>query len=293
MISRTRMLDCAPNVVVLILVSLSCWQGTSCGQSSVIEMPRSNSEGHSEDFGIRNSLPGRVFALEAKMMETRPPHLRGELSVQQLADSLNSIGVVTLIDRLNVGDVIDLHDPSISLPHRNATLATCLRFALAEHELVWTIVPQAVVITTADAQYDPGFQLAVTYDVSVLGMEMIDVMDAVSISVDPDSWEDAGGPNRLYGFAADGNELLTVTADYAHQKMVRDYFASLMKLKGNGGGVQAAPDSRLASSPIAMPMRSPKRGMTLPGSNTYSGFGGGGLGGGVFDVPDRFSVPHK
>ena len=191
----------------------------------------------------------------------------------------------------------------IQMPAAALSLGRGLTYGLGEFNCRWTLDARgSLLILTATGEEETS--LTVSYDVTgLLATSDFDTLiNLISSTVEPDSWDDVGGPGTMQPAPVGHRDLLVVSNTLHVQLETRRLLNSLARMSGASttslpGALRRRSRTAerlgmapLGSSVIAMPHQSKKRGIGLPnhtGDNTTSshgGFGGGmmgGMGGGM------------
>ncbi len=265
-------------------------------QSTVVVPPAPTVE--PEDPGLAkgslpNSLSPQLLRVESLLAAPTPNAWRSKMEVRQLVRLMNSASLPVVLDPSAADNQLQDTTP-LRLALRNASIDSNLRFALRAFQCDYVITDSGVIrILSEDAMLQHDGLSQVTYNIGRLARDYDraeGVMDLVGNAIDPDSWSDLGGIAYMHITNAKNGFLLTVTHTYQHQRQVRQLLASTVIL-GGGAADEIDPLASFdgTTQPVLLPeeylaLRRNRRGMSLPGSGTTSGFGGGGAirGGGVF-----------
>jgi|GEM_PF-5548009 len=254
------------------------------GASSVILPPSSNGRGVSG--GIRHDLPAETIATARRLSRLPVRAFVGEWSLADFVEHLNESGVPTLLDRRAVEDEGVAEDDRIRISQRLSMDAN-LTHALREFDLGWTVSKRGThILITSQSEMEEHL-INVTYDVTPLvsSGNYDALINTLTSTVEPNSWDEVGGPGTAQEMDVRGRRLLVVSNNYSTQQQVLKLFNSLHRF----GGARAVPavtsgarrsSLMTASQPIALPARPKKRGINLPNSGSMSGMGGG-MGGGM------------
>lgn len=190
------------------------------------------------------------------------------------------------------------------------SMAKSLQMALLENDSVYMVQPDgSILIISIDDEMEPDYLQTVIYDVTSLAGSVAQAQRLghwMTQTISSDSWEFNGGGNATLAFYAhNGRILMSVSQSYAIHLRLRQHLSSTSRLAGStvvlpspGPVVRSSEGShpsrqtstsvKLASSVVQVPSqhtksnRRKRRGFSRPDSGSSSGFGGGGMSGGVF-----------
>lgn len=295
-IAMSRFLSSAsglPAFYLLLLLPTFCY-----AQSTVIQLPGESPTDQAElqpmsQGVIPNSFTPQLRKAEQLMSQLTPQTWRSEKKAGNLVRMMNQAGLQVVLEESAADN--NLHDETLlRLALRSASIHTNLRFALRPYQCDYVITDAGIIrIMSADEILDVASMNTVTFDTSPIARDYDgadSIMNLIRNTIDPDYWEMNGGVGRMHLTTTRKGFLLTATQDYQHHRQVRQLLENTFAL---GGGAVPGNDSMVAfdgtSQPVRLPeeylaLRRNRRGMSLPGSGTTSGFGGGGAmrGGGVF-----------
>ncbi len=283
--------------LVLLVVTCPLLTASSAhAQSTVVQLPgQSQSEsGLTSVVDAGDDVPSSVSSLvkrtETSLARPTPAAWRAEMPARRLLAMMNQAGFQILLHE-SAGDNRLDDDALIRMALHNASVAVNLRFALEPFQCDYLIDDSGViVIMSEDALLD--HLVRYTYNISQLAQDYdsaLEVAQLITETIDPDSWDENGGTGRMVVTGVGSGMIMTVTQTYRNQREVQKQLASAIRM-GNGpvsSGLDVLSMGG-ASSAVLLPeeylaLRRNLRGMSLPGSGTTSGFGGGfGRGGGVF-----------
>lgn len=267
-----------------------------CAQSSVIQLPgnasviAATSESSPNDFP--SSVSEQVKRTEKLLRSPTPMEMCYESDVSQLLEQFREFGIQIVLDESAAENNLD-EDTDVRLRLPGVAIDVNLRDMLKPYQCKYSINESGVVtILSEDANEELFIRL--TYDISNIAGDFDGVdqlMGLVQETIDPDSWEENGGNGRMYPVGTGNRMLLTISQTYRNQRQIRSQLGTIRQMSGGSWvkrGASAKPRAG-TSSVVALPektylqRRKNRRGMSLPGSGSTSGFGGGaGLGGGVF-----------
>ena len=190
------------------------------------------------------------------------------------------------------------------------SMAKCLQMAFRENDSVYMVQHDgSILIISIDDEMEPDYSQTVIYDVTSLAGSVTQAQRLghwMTQTISSDSWEFNGGGNGSMAFYShNGRILMSVSQSYSIHLQLRRHLSSTSRLAGSTIVVpspapvvrlpagshrsnQASANVKLASSVVQVPTqhtksnRRKRRGFSRPDSGSSSGFGGGGMGGGVF-----------
>lgn len=249
---------------------------------------------------IQHDLSASAQTLGQQLGKTNGSRFSGGTTVSKLAQTLSAIGIATVVDRNSLEDEnVSPDDDPIRMPTANISLGQGVAVALGELNLGWTISKHGESVLIASRSRIEEELFTVTCDVTHLcatadmGEPLLDV---ISSSIEPDSWDEVGGPGSLRLIEVRGRVLLVVANDYHVQTSLIRLLNSLRRMGGTGPFLNLQRTTSVSnrnsnqsssvagSTPVAMPTAPKKRGIALPDSKSmgpYGGFGGG-MAGGMF-----------
>ena len=255
-------------------------QSWSGGVSSVILPPSSSVSAVSG--GIRHDLPATATAHRLARLSARA--FVGEWSLRDFITLLNETGIPTVVNGRALEEEAVAEDDRIKISGR-LPMDASLTQALRDLDLAWTVSQRGThILITSRSDMEERLMI-VTYDVtpSVATGESSALIHTLTSTVEPDSWDEVGGPGTAKAMGVRGRHLLVVSNAYLTQLKVSRLFNSLNRLGGASSVPLAGSRSRrglmTASQPIALPTSPKKRGINLPNSGSMSAMGGGGFGG--------------
>ena len=243
--------------------------------------------------GVQDDMPASVNSLVERLRRMPGTALEGKLTLRELVVTLNQSGVPTLLDLRRLEEENLSPNKSIEFPRASVSIDDRLSLALDPIDCGWTVTAKgnAILITSRNAIEES--LMVVTYDLNQLAhsSDLHSIINAITSTVDPESWEDVGGNGTIEVVNIRGRDLLVVASNYHIHREVSRLLNSLHRMGGSalprgGRRTRSSSLSMRVSQPIALPERSTKRGINLPGSNSrgnMGGFGGGMMGmGGMF-----------
>ena len=190
------------------------------------------------------------------------------------ADLSRQHGINIQLDRRALDDVGLAADTPITKSLSGLSLKSCLRLILRELNLTYVVRDEVLLITTPEEA--ERVQVTRLYPVSDLvlardeaGQTWADfdsLIQTVTSTVEPESWEEVGGPGSVSGMSYPGADVLVIRqTDEVHEE-IASLLARMRSL--------AAPRDGTTDLPVR------PRGPAHPGFGGMSGMGGGFGGGG-------------
>ena len=180
-----------------------------------------------------------------------------------------------VVDRRSLEDVgLSVDDP-ITLKLDNTTLRDALGMICDEFDLTYTIRGELIVLMSLEeAEYQGLVKRVYWLDGSGLDVQM--AMDTVQKTINPETWEDIGGPSVIAPVVNQRQSLVINTTYVVHKEIEQ-----LMKAL-RGGHLSEDPDIGLV-----------RRKMKRDGGMGMGGMGMGGMGGSFNVIPDEGSLEGK
>ena len=115
-------------------------------------------------------------------------------------------------------------DQPVTIPGKTRSVLDLLEAVCKEHELVWKVDHESLVITTKDEDENGLLELRV-YDISraLRRGTSEQLMDALTNTAEFGDWEEAGGPAGLYAL---GNALI-VKNSAANQRKIANWLSQI------------------------------------------------------------------
>ena len=292
----------------IALLCLSALPG-SCvyGQSTVIGQPSAvSSQIPSNQFArqnyslnrfnplqrkIRTSHPQPTDTMTSRLGQPTPESWMGARTMQSLILRMKESGFQVLLDESSSDNNLT-DETEIQLPLAGESIDRNLRWVLREFSCDYSVSDDGVIeIYSDDALHDASVLQLRTYDIGPLTSDQdsaYDIVDLISETVDPDSWEMNGGNHRLALSTLGNGYLLTVVCGYQHQRVVSDLLEDILTLGSASRGLKIVPrttDSRPntfpghGSTPVRLPSSSSNNN-TRPSRSTP--IRRGGFDGGIF-----------
>lgn len=197
------------------------------------------------------------------------------------------LGINIKLDEVALDEVSIATDSPVTIQLSNVTLKSALRIMLRDLELSYIIRDEVLLITTPEVAennlsiviYPVGDLLEIPYsDDGKQDFKSIDfsnLIDAITTSVTPESWDEVGGPGSLPEFQQRGAIIINQTEE-VHAKLA-EFLTKLRIVHAQSTQKPAAkPD------PNEIVVRTYKYRNNLDPAMYGGGFGGGGGGGGLF-----------
>jgi hypothetical protein len=147
---------------------------------------------------------------------------------------------------------------TVSLSRANLPVRSALRTILAGLDLAWVIRGEAILIPTkAEAE---NILATRVYDVEDLlvfpGGEMGELIEMLTSTLEPVSWDDTGGPGTIRACRGPGTHAIIVTQTQELHEQIAELLAALRRVRGRRPAQRAmAESSRSASQPKRNPSR--------------------------------------
>ena len=160
-----------------------------------------------------------------------------EVPLDEVVDSLRqNAGVNLLLD----DDSCEPKKIKITVQLKNVELKTALELMLQNVELAWTVAHDSIWITTKEQA--EGTLETRTYDISDLASfrnekgdtlpDYEQLVDAITRTIEPSSWDEAGGPASIQPFTGNGVQALVVEQTWAAQERICQLLADVRKIRG-------------------------------------------------------------
>jgi hypothetical protein len=184
-------------------------------------------------------------------------------------------GIEIQVDTKALEDVKMGADTPISKSIRNVKFRSALNLILRDLDLTWVITDEVLMITTPEEA-----ELHLTtrvYDVSGLAavqdprgkrwQDFESLIRAITGTIDPESWEDVGGPGSMNELEYQGASVLIVRQTLDVHGQVRRLLDDLAKVAEEHGD-EVIPTRKRKKPQAAGP--------NVPGTSGFGGMGGGG-----------------
>ncbi|WP_425617650.1 STN domain-containing protein [Anatilimnocola sp. NA78] len=143
-------------------------------------------------------------------------------------------------------------DQPVTIKVQNITLNSALNLMLADLNLTTTIQNETLVITTIEDAQSPENMITRVYPVKDLldaGNDYDPLIELITSTLEPDSWQDVGGPGSISGFENSAS-LVTSQRRDIHQR-IGALLMTLRQAKSVQGISSRSPVPTRASSPLA------------------------------------------
>ena len=262
-------------------------------------IPSSASTGFVVHRRVANSDPIAKVNAQNRMAQPTPLAWRQEMPFGRLVELMINSGLDVYVDE-SLADNNLGRQQLVRLALHSADLKTNLNFALAAYDCTYQINDAGIIsLMSEDAAFEN--QVSTTYDLRLLVTDTVGAYEVENLlmeTVDPDSWEANGGAARARTVKIGTRYSLTIVQTYQNQLKIQSLLDKIYSI-GDGAvqGIASAYSSSVyddretfqassGSTPVLLPeqytrLRENRRGMSLPGSGSTSGFGGGGFGGGA------------
>jgi len=161
----------------------------------------------------------------------------------------NTYKIPILLDRRALDDVGVQNDTPVTISLKGLKLRSVLKHLLRPLDLTWMVQDEVLLVTTteqADAYletrlYEIGDLVAMRDEQLRPYNDFDQLIDVITSTVQPTTWDTVGGPGSIAGFESAGITVLVVSqTQQAHEK-VEDLLAALRKIRRAG---DAAPPVR-------------------------------------------------
>lgn len=273
-------------ISLLTLVVTDLISDPAFSQSTIVRV-------NTQRLHIPNSLSPATRRAEQKLKRATPASWRSTMTLKNLIQALNQTGLSIGVAPLAEENGLSPQTP-IRMALRNASLGENLRFALRGHNCDFTINASGIIIIDDESHLaeDRTNFLVVTYNLNQVVKDLSSADDLKSLleqSINMEDWENYGGPGQMLISTGEKGYLLTVSQTWRHQQQILHFLETHVVLGGRLKTTANELASRGISRPVKLPenyrsLRRNRKGISLPGSESTSGFGGGGAirGGGVF-----------
>jgi hypothetical protein len=191
-------------------------------------------------------------------------------------------------------------DQPVTMVAKDVAAEKFLSLLLRELNLTFILKHGVILVTTNEEAQSPENMLTRVYPVADLcdwvrlpreyggglSLDFDPLVDMITSTIEPDSWQDVGGPGSITGFE-NSRSLVIATRYDLHQK-IAPLLVTLRRAKGLQGIRTAAPQSgsaQVLSTPLKLSSPLPVRNRDRPGSirvqpipkSSQAAPGGGGL----------------
>lgn len=161
------------------------------------------------------------------------------------ADLRNRLGVSVVLDRTTLSDAGITSDTPVTASIRGASFRSLLHLLLHDLKVTWIIRNEVILITTqeeAESQVEtrlyPVLDLVAasgaTPDKAVRGEHDYDTLiDTITTTIEPDSWDEVGGPGTIAEYPGAGALVISQTAEIHEQ--VERVLAAIRRVKAIQG----------------------------------------------------------
>lgn len=185
-------------------------------------------------------------AREAAILNTLAEHVQFQFRETTLVDVCNTIrrnrGIRPMLEIKALDDIGIDTDTTVTLAIDGVPLRTALDAILSriDPSLKWAIEREMLVISTQEA-FDERLQTWI-YDVTDLVRFDVDdqyydsdydsLIELVSRTVEPDSWDEVGGPGSIADYELQEKSLLVVSQSYATHQEIDALLRKMYRLAG-------------------------------------------------------------
>lgn len=180
--------------------------------------------------------------------------------LSELVDDFSQqMGLSIIVRRKALEDAGIDYDQPITAKIYGASYRSMLRLILSEHDLTWLIRDEVLIITTRDdAESDLETRLYPVLDLVALEGNTVDeaargehdydkLIESITTTVEPDSWDEVGGPGTVADFPNAAALVITQTQEVHEQ--VEKVLLSLRRVR-EMQGIPALPLSSVASKKV-------------------------------------------
>lgn len=249
---------------------------------------------------LPDNTPAAVQTTLRKLDSLRSNVIASKLTLNELHTKLNRLQIPTILDFSSLEDeAVSPEDDIVDVPAANLTLGQALKYALEHSGCTWTLDTSGNLLILSNVAAEE-LLMTVSYDVTELVTygDNDALINLITATVQPDSWDEVGGPGTVLPAPPGRRDLLVVSNSFHVQRETQQLLNSLARMSTSSsvslpGALPRGPRIRsrtsvvprpLGSSVISMPHQSKKRGIGLPnhtGDGTTGGFVGG-MAGGMF-----------
>jgi hypothetical protein len=232
---------------------------------------------------VPGDLSPTVRVVERQLAQATPESWRSEMSVNDLRFAMSRTGLRVYLDESARDSNLD-ESAIIRLALHNASVDENLRFALHAFQCDYTILDSGTIVIASEDELIDRLQTRITFDITNLPQDPQMVAQSLQESIDPDGWEDYGGMGRIQVVASSSRHLLVVSNTYQNTRQVRRLLDSFSAMSGATGMPATQRLLAGASTPVQLPddYQGAGEGAVVGSRGNGRGFGGSGLGGGVF-----------
>lgn len=170
---------------------------------------------------------------ESILSQPFPDQFNGQATAEQTVADLAKLGLPIILHQTAIDDSLT-HDDVLDLKLPQQPLKTRLMAALESVNATLVFRDDHISIISKDEEEDSLMFMTITYDVSGMGINPMDLVDVVQASVYADSWQDTGqGLGTIQHINVRGKDLLIISQSYVIQSAVQNLFQSMNVLTGN------------------------------------------------------------
>lgn len=184
--------------------------------------------------GVRSAAEDAAYRRIRTRLELRTQASWPRENLLQLQQRLRSEGVPVMIDRVALDDIGESPE-SLKLASTPAgvTLRSALQLRLEQADLAYMIRNETLLITTEEeaeyrldtriynvARITPIEQLPTWGGGSIQGRDFDSLIQLITSSIAPDSWDEVGGPGSIEPYGAGQSGLLVISqTEVVHQRI--------------------------------------------------------------------------
>ncbi len=194
-----------------------------------------------------------------------------ETPLSEVTEFLERVhGVRIVLDRAALDDLGVQSDTPVSMRLRGVSLESALNLLLRniKADLAWTIDCEVLLVTSKEEAnsrlfvevYDVADLVVCQDEKGALWDDYETLVEMLTSNVEPDSWDDLGGPGAITGATISSAKVLVVTQTYSVHREIRRLLAELRKLAAKGKTDGKPPVRPRPSPPTATAKGYPGRG---------------------------------
>lgn len=179
---------------------------------------------------IRDSLTQEDAEAWERLFQVAPMVVSEQVSIREIVEYLEQSGIRGFINVLALEDEGFDVEERLPLPASALSVGNQLLTSFPDYGLTLRLENGLVVVSTLSD--DEERMKSVTFDVTGLDADPIDLINAIQCTVDPLSWEDNGGPSgaTTVAIVINGRRLITVRNRSQLLFRVRQYLQELSDL---------------------------------------------------------------
>lgn len=181
----------------------------------------------------REAVILRALAQTARFKFTETP-------LEQVFDTIEKRhGILPLLDVKALNEIGIGTDTRVTIALNNVSLAQALDFMLynLDPTLTWAIEKDVLIITTREAA-EENLQTWI-YDVTALvesngpyDRDYDALIELISRSIEPDSWDEVGGPGSINEYETNGRSALVISQTFQIHRKIDNFLRTLYRFAG-------------------------------------------------------------